>query len=182
MKKLNGYLQAKNKLIVLMTSIFIHSTVGYAQESPSEQRQSLLTPENSAIAAAVADGLTTSLGLSVGAVEANTAISTSPIGLIALTSLKIGLLKFSDNLAVPEKRLVLKSASSVWGGAAINNIAVYMAAPQPIPIIMGVIMGVVTWLSVEDKYHMEDILLAETQKKSQLIGGKLADLQSIAGR
>jgi len=168
MNTLNGSLHTVKISIVLMVYALIHSTIACAQQLPVEQSEPLLTPENSAIAAAVADGLTTNLGLSAGAVETNTAISTSPIGLIALTGIKIGLVKYSDNLPVPEKRFVLKSASSIWSGAAINNIGVYLAAPPPIPVIMGLIMGVVAWINMESKYQTEDILIAERQKNYNL--------------
>ena len=182
MNTLNGYLFAVKISIVLMVYALIHSTIACAQQLPVAQSEPLLTPDNSAIAAAVADGLTTNLGLSVGAVETNPAISTSPIGLIALTGIKIGLVKYSDNLPVPEKRFVLKSASSIWSGAAINNIGVYLAAPPPMPVIMGLIMGVVAWMNMETKYQTEDILIAARQKQLQLTGESLAKLRDIDGQ
>jgi hypothetical protein len=124
---------------------------------------STLTPKNTAIAAAIADGLTTSLALSSGAIEYNSAIPTSPLGLVALTGLKIGLIKYSESFTEPEKRLTLKSTAAIWGGAAVNNIAVYLAAPPPVPIIAGLLMGITTWINMSNNYKEADTLLAESQ-------------------
>lgn len=122
-----------------------------------------LTPENTALAAAIADGLTTSMALSSGAVEYNSAVPTSPLGLVAFTGLKIGLIKYSENFNEPEKRLTLKSTSAIWGGAAVNNIAVYLAAPPPLPIIAGLLMGIATWINMSNNYEEADTLLAASQ-------------------
>jgi hypothetical protein len=122
-----------------------------------------LTPENTALAAAIADGLTTSIALSSGAVEYNSAVPTSPLGLVAFTGLKIGLIKYSENFNEPEKRLTLKSTSAIWGGAAVNNIAVYLAAPPPLPIIAGLLMGIATWINMSNNYEEADTLLAASQ-------------------
>ena len=125
-----------------------------------------ITPESSAIAAAIADGVTTNLALSAGAVEANPLIFTSPLGLVALTGMKIGLVKYAETLPEPEKRLTLKSSSALWGGAAANNLMVLFAAPPPFPIIAGLIMGVVTWMNMGRRYEKEDQLLAARNKKA----------------
>ena len=124
---------------------------------------STFTPENTAMAAAIADGLTTSIALSSGAVEYNSAIPTSPLGLVALTGLKIGLIKYSESFTEPEKRLTIKSTSAIWGGAAVNNIAVYLAAPPPVPIIAGLLMGIATWINMSNNYEEADTLLAASQ-------------------
>lgn len=125
-----------------------------------------VTPESSAIAAAIADGVTTNLALSAGAVETNPLIFTSPLGLVALTGMKIGLVKYAATLPEPEKRLTLKSSSALWGGAAANNLMVLFAAPPPFPIIAGVIMGIATWMNMGRRYEKEDQLLAARNKKA----------------
>lgn len=125
-----------------------------------------ITPESSTIAAAIADGVTTNLALSAGAVEANPLIFTSPLGLVALTGMKIGLVKYATTLPEPEKRLTLKSSSALWGGAAANNLMVLFAAPPPFPIIAGVIMGIATWMNMGRRYEKEDQLLAARNKKA----------------
>ena len=152
-------------------------TIQAAADMENQQSQSLLTPESSAMAAAVADGLTTNLALSAGAIESNSLISPSPIGLMMLTGMKIGLVKFSGTLSEPDKRLAIKSTSALWGGAAINNIAVYFAAPPPVSIIAVLLMGVATWLNIGSKYQKEDELLAARQIKSLNTEEKVADIQ-----
>lgn len=126
-----------------------------------EKNEALLTTENKAIAAAVADVLTTNLGIASGALESNSIVPTSPVGLVALLGVKIGLVKFADTLPEADKRLTLKSSSALWGGAAVNNLAVYMAAPPPFPVVAGVIMGIVTWMNMSEDYEKADILLAK---------------------
>lgn len=126
-----------------------------------------ITPESSAITAAIADGVTTNLALSAGAVEANPLIFTSPLGLVALTGMKIGLVKYAATLPEPEKRLTLKSTSALWGGAAANNLMVLFAAPPPFPIIAGLVMGIATWMNMGRRYEKEDQLLAARNKKIQ---------------
>jgi len=179
MKSSEWFFYSKNLVVILIFS-FISS--GHAQDfsveqSPRETPQAVaetenqpsvpfLTPENSAIAAAVADGLTTNLALSAGAVETNSLISSSPIGLVILTGMKIGMVKFSGTLSEPEKRSALKSSSALWGGAAINNVAVYFAMPPPVPVIAGIFMGFATWFNMNDKYAEEDELLAARQVNS----------------
>ena len=115
---------------------------GAAATSP-EQRIARL--DKNAMQAAVVDGVSTGLALSSGAVEMNPLISTSPVGLIALTGAKIGLVKYADRLPEPQKRVVIKTSSSVWGGAAVNNLMVLMSAPSPLAIAAGVTAGVLWW-------------------------------------
>jgi hypothetical protein len=190
MKALELFIHSRDFVVVL---ILIYSSNGGAQnfraapesqetiqavaEMEGQQSQPSLTPGGSAMVAAVADGLTTNLALSAGAVESNSLISASPIGLIMLTGMKIGLVKFSENLSEPDKRLAIKSTSALWGGAAINNIAVYFAAPPPVSIIAGLLMGVATWMNIVNKYEKEDELLAARQVISLNTEEKVADLQ-----
>lgn len=190
MKALELFIYSRDFVVLL---ILIYSSNGGAQnfraapesqetiqavaEMEGQQSQPSLTPVGSAMAAAVADGLTTNLALSGGAIESNSLISSSPIGLIMLTGMKIGLVKFSENLSEPDKRLAIKSTSALWGGAAINNIAVYFAAPPPVSIIAGLLMGVATWMNIVNKYEKEDELLAARQVISLNTEEKVADLQ-----
>lgn len=73
----------------------------------AEQRAERL--DKHAMPAAMADGISTGLAISSGALEMNPLISTSPAGLIALTGAKIGLVKRTDRLPEAEKRLVIKT-------------------------------------------------------------------------
>ncbi|RJG23686.1 hypothetical protein [Massilia cavernae] len=117
-------------------------------------------PELTAIAAAVADGVSTGLALSAGAVELNPAVSPTPLGLVTLTGAKIALVKYAQTLPEEEKRLVTKLISSLWSGAALNNIAVLLAAPPPVSLLLGLIMGLVTWHQASQAYEEADQALA----------------------
>lgn len=190
MKAMELFIYSRRVVVAL---IFIYTSNGNAQDVTAEQEsketipavadmesppsQSLMTPEDSAMAAAVADGVTTNWALSAGAIESNPLISPSPIGLVMLTGMKIGLVKFSGTLSEPDKRLAIKSTSALWGGAAINNIAVYFSAPPPVSIIAGLLMGVATWLNIGSKYQKEDELLAARQIKSLAAEEKVAGIQ-----
>lgn len=120
--------------------------------------------KNRAMVSAVADGVTTGIALSAGAIETNPLIATSPIGLVALTGAKLGLVKYADTMSQDDKRLTLKSASALWGGAAVNNVMVLLAAPPPFPIFAGLIMGIATWTHMGNEYEKEDLLAAARAK------------------
>ena len=122
--------------------------------------------KNRAMASAVADGVTTGLAISAGGLEANPLISTSPIGLVAVTAMKLGVVQYADTLSQEDKRVVLKSGSALWGGAAVNNIMVLLAAPPPFPIVAGLIMGIATWSHMGNLYEREDMLAAADRKKT----------------
>lgn len=133
--------------------------------NPAEEELAI-HPEKNAIAAAVADGVTTGLALSAGAVEMNPIIAPTPLGLVAMTGMKIGLVKYAETLPQDEKRLAIKSSSAAWGGAAVNNLMVLMAAPPPVPLIAGLIMGFITWKHMGDQYEKDDQLIA-SRKQNQ---------------
>lgn len=135
---------------------------GEAGPSPEKRIERL---DKNAVHAAVADGISTGLALSAGAVEMNPLISTSPLGLVALTGAKIGLVKFADRLPEPEKRLVIKSTSAVWGGAAVNNLMVLMSAPSPVALAAGVVAGVLWWRHSTRVYERADRELAARQQQ-----------------
>jgi hypothetical protein len=135
-----------------------------APEQPVED-QSATDSANTAITAAVADGVTTSVALSAGAIETNPLVNTSPIGLVALTGMKIGLVKYADTLPQDEKRAVMKTSSALWGGAAANNLLVLMAAPSPVAIFAGLGAGLLIWGNMEDRYLEEDRIIAARRQK-----------------
>lgn len=115
---------------------------------------------NTAYTAAVADGITTGIGLTAGAVEMNPLVSPSPLGVLAMTGLKIGLIKYAETLPEQDKRTALKTGSAIWSGAAINNLLVLAAAPTPLSILAGVMMGVATWMHMDSQYQEQDRLAA----------------------
>lgn len=112
--------------------------------------------DKNAVHAAVADGVTTGLALSAGALEMNPLVSTSPAGLVMLTGAKIGLVKLADRLPEDEKRLVIKTSSSLWTGAAVNNLMVLLSAPSPAAIAAGVVAGVLWWRHSTRVYALAD--------------------------
>ncbi|HEX9174486.1 MAG TPA: hypothetical protein VF861_17690 [Telluria sp.] len=116
---------------------------------------------DNARAAAVADGLSTALALSSGAIEMNPLVATSPLGLLALTGAKIGLVNFAKTLPEHERRTVLKASGAIWGGAAVNNLLVLMAAPTPVAVVAGVVVGVLSWRHTARAYAAADRALAE---------------------
>jgi hypothetical protein len=136
-----------------------------AAPSPEKRIERL---DKNAMHAAVADGISTSLAISAGAVEMNPLVSTSPLGLIALTGAKIGLVKFADRLPEPNKRLVIKTSSAVWGGAAVNNLMVLVSAPSPVAIAAGVVAGVLWWRHSTRVYERADREIAAREQKLQL--------------
>ena len=144
---------------------------GEAAPSPERRIERL---DKNAMHAAVADGISTGLALSGGAMEMNPLISTSPLGLIALTGAKIGLVKFADRLPEPQKRLVIKTSSSVWGGAAVNNLMVWAAAPTPVAIAAGVVAGVLWWRHSTRVYERADREIAARQQVLPPDAGRVA--------
>lgn len=124
-----------------------------------------ISPEKKAMTAAVADGITTGLALSLGAAESNPVIGGSPLGIVAATGVKFALLKYADSMPQEQKRFTLKASSAVWGGAAVNNVLVLLAAPPPAPLIAGLLMGFFTWKQMADQYDEEDRIAAARQKE-----------------
>lgn len=112
--------------------------------------------DKNAMGAAVADGLSTGLALSSGALEMNPLAPTSPVGLIALTGAKIGLVTYADRLPEDEKRMLIKSSSSLWTGAAVNNLMVLLSAPSPVAIAAGLVAGVLWWQHSARVYERAD--------------------------
>jgi hypothetical protein len=112
--------------------------------------------DKNAMQAAVADGITTGLAVSSGALEMNPLISTSPAGLVVLTGAKIALVKYADRLPEDEKRTLIKTSSSLWTGAAVNNLMVLLSAPTPAAIAVGVVAGVLWWQHSTRVYERAD--------------------------
>lgn len=144
-------------------------TPSHQQAANANEDEARPNGKTHAMAAAVADGVSTGMALSAGAIESNPLIATSPVGLIAITGLKLGLVNYADTLPEQEKRFAMKSTSAVWGGAAVNNVLVFLAAPPPIAILAGLVTGLVTWTHLENKYDEEDVRLAAKNSKLMAI-------------
>jgi hypothetical protein len=113
-----------------------------------------------AVKAAIADGVTTGVALAAGAVEMNPLVNPSPLGLVALTAAKVGLVKYAANLPEGEKRMVMKTTTAAWGGAAVNNLLVLVAAPPPFPLLAGLAMAVISWRQMARDYDEHDRIAA----------------------
>ena len=141
--------------------------VGCATTNPAPPEKRIERLDKNAMQSAVADGVSTSLALSAGALEANPMAASSPLGILALTGAKIGLVKFADRLPENEKRLVIKTTSAVWGGAAVNNLMVMMSAAPAVAIGAGVVAGVMWWMHSTKVYAQADREIAAREEKLQ---------------
>lgn len=143
-------------------------TVEKTPASAGEQTEPADPPkvENNAIAAALADGVATKLALAAGAVEGNAFAAGFPLGLVALTGAKVLIVKYAETLPEHDKRVVIKTGSAAWGGAAVNNLLVMLAAPTPVAILAGVVMGIITWRHTAAQYDNQD-RVAALQKERQ---------------
>lgn len=104
--------------------------------------------DTAAKGAAVADGVTTYIGLAgSNAQEANALINTSPIGLATMTALKVGVVVLIDKADIPQKdkQSLKRTATALWGGAAVNNLLAIASAAPPVSILGGVVAGVYLW-------------------------------------
>jgi hypothetical protein len=118
-----------------------------------------------AMKAAVADGVTTGFALASGAVEMNPLVSATPIGLLALTGVKVAVVKYANRFPEDQKRTVMKTSTAVWGGAAANNLLVLAAAPPPFPIIAGLAMAYIGWRHMSRSYEEYDRVVALQAKQ-----------------
>ena len=93
--------------------------------------------------AAAADVATTGIGLALGAAEAN------PIGLLTLPA-KLAAIQHAESLPTGEREYALSVISSMWTGAAANNLCVVAAilsggAFAPACLIIGAAVGMQRW-------------------------------------
>lgn len=107
---------------------------------------------------ALGDSLTTYIGLSGGAIEVNPLINTSPIGLITLFAVKLGITSYINQQPEPQRSSGLKKLAGAWGGVSINNLLVIAGASTPVSLIGGVIAGIGAY------YYQEKLLKEEKQK------------------
>ena len=93
--------------------------------------------------AAVADVATNGIGLALGAAEAN------PIGLLTLPA-KLAAIQHAESLPTGEREYALSVISSMWTGAAANNLCIITAilsggAFAPACLIVGAAVGMQRW-------------------------------------
>ena len=101
-----------------------------------------------AVNAAVADGLTTAVGLAAGAAEVN------PLGPILAMGMKAVMLRYAEGLPDTQQPAVYAAAASMWSGAAANNLCVTAAiltggSFAPVCVAVGVAWGMKTWKESE---------------------------------
>lgn len=97
---------------------------------------------------AIADGVTTAVGLAAGAVEVN------PLGPLLAMGMKAVTLQYAKSLPDTERPAVYAVAASMWQGAAANNMCVTAAILSggsftPVCIAIGVAWGIKTWKDTE---------------------------------
>ena len=76
------------------------------------------TAEDNAWGGAVADGVTTAIGLAAGAAELN------PLGPVFAIGVKVVVLNYANGLPDTQRPAVHAAAASLWQGAAVNNVCV----------------------------------------------------------
>jgi len=104
--------------------------------------------EDEAVNGAVADGLTTALGLAAGAVELN------PVGPVLAIGMKVAVLEYAKSLPETDRPRVYAAAASMWQGAAANNLCIAASllsggAFVPACVALGFAWGVKTWKASE---------------------------------
>ncbi|MBE7366630.1 hypothetical protein [Ramlibacter pallidus] len=104
--------------------------------------------EEKARNAAIADGLSTLMGLAAGGVEAN------PIGPVLAIGMKAVALRYAETLPDTERPAVYAAATAMWGGAAANNVCVTAAlltggSFAPACLALGAVWAMKTWKDTE---------------------------------
>lgn len=104
--------------------------------------------EQQARNAAIADGLTTAVGLAAGAVEMN------PLGPVISLGMKAVLVQYAKTLPDTEQPRAFAMANSLWSGAAANNLCVAAAILSggsfaPACVVLGVAWGMRAWQQTE---------------------------------
>jgi hypothetical protein len=114
---------------------------------PPEQEATAPQPPWNARQAAWADGLSTALAMSQGAVERNPLVGSTPAALLAATGAKLGLVELVDrsNLTPEQRHRTLNAMAALWGGASINNLLILLSAQPPVAMLAGVAGGLWMW-------------------------------------
>lgn len=104
--------------------------------------------EDQARNAAIADGVTTAVGLAAGAAEAN------PLGPVLSLGVKAVTLQYAKTLPDTDRPVALAAANSVWSGAAANNVCITAAILSggsfaPACLVLGVAWGMHAWKQTE---------------------------------
>lgn len=100
-----------------------------------------LDAEQTAQAAAAADGASTAIALSTGAVEANGLMPSSPVGILAVTAVKMALPRLARDMEPETRHTVLVATTGLYGGAAVSNLLIAAGAATPVGLVAGVLSG-----------------------------------------
>lgn len=118
--------------------------------------------------AAAADGATTLLVLQSGGIEMNGLMPISPLGIVGVTALKLGLASQLERLPEHQRDLGIQSTTAVWGGAAANNVLAWAAVSPPVAIGAGLITAWVLWKRTGDKLDSQRLArLAQQQARQE---------------
>lgn len=117
--------------IFLWCALWLH---GVARADPAEQ----------AWTAAGADTATTAVGLASGLVEVN---PLGPVGALALKAALMGYIQGQPEEARPQ---MYNFVSSLWGGAAANNLC-WLAGVGPVCMLIGAVTGQWIWRASEQE-------------------------------
>lgn len=133
----SGRARARLRQAVLAAGLALASGAAGAQEMREQARQ-----------AAVADGVSTAIGLAAGAVEAN------PLGPVLAIGLKTLAFRYAESLPDTERPRVYATVTSLWQGAAANNLCVTAAilsggAFAPACVAVGAAWALKVWKDTE---------------------------------
>src|SRR4051812_39093711 len=104
--------------------------------------------EDEAFTGAVADGLSTAVGLAAGAAELN------PLGPVLAIGMKVAVWQYAKGLPDTEQPGAYAAAAAWWQGAAANNLCVAASLASggtfaPACLVVGVAWGLKTWKDSE---------------------------------
>jgi hypothetical protein len=146
--------------VSLLCSFLFGATAAHAEGSEAEGVSQLeaerrpiaalatetkLSTKGTAQAAAVADSVSTLVGIANGARELNPLVSTSPVGLIALAGVKFYLVHQADSMPKEKRERVLRTYSSFWGGASASNLLIAASVAPPVALAAGLATAYVMW-------------------------------------
>lgn len=115
--------------------------------------------EETAQAAAVADGVSTAAAISMGAVETNPVVLGA--GLLPITAIKVAVPYLVRNAEPETRRAVLTTTTGVWGGLAVHNIVTAVMASTPIGAVAGLIAGAYLYQHAAQKFDAEELAKAQ---------------------
>ena len=125
--------------------------------------------EDEAFRGAVADGVTTAVGLAAGAAELN------PIGPVLAIGMKVVVLEYAKTLPELEQPRVHAAAASMWQGAAANNLCIAASVLSggsfaPVCLALGVAWGMKTWHDTQPEREFWEAcaLMREVTEQPQL--------------